>query len=182
MLLRFPLRRKDFCDMHQKMARCTAPSQLVADIPKRSEHLLSHNSLHKWRQQPSFISPLLLLLFLYWLLIDWYSRSTKCCPFPLIWKCASSASLLPIQPSGACSVEKHAFSMLCSCSCNFPGFFTTVLSNVLSAGTSWCGCPLKIRINVLSPQDAIHRNGERRKFSMHLTFKEQGIAFTKRQI
>lgn len=48
----------------------------------------------------------------------------------------------------------------------------TVLSNVLSAGTSWCGCPLKIRINVLSPQDAIHRNGERRKFSMQLTFKE----------
>lgn len=47
-----------------------------------------------------------------------------------------------------------------------------VLSNVLSAGTSSCGGPLKIRINVLSPQDAIHRHGERRKFSVHLTFKE----------
>lgn len=72
----------------------------------------------------SFIFPPLPLLFLYWLLIDWYSRSTKCHPFPLIQKCASSPLLLPIQPSGACSVQKQAFSMLCSCRYHFPGFFT----------------------------------------------------------
>lgn len=71
-----------------------------------------------------FISPSLPLLFLYWLLIDWYSRSTKCHQFPLTEKCVNSASLLPLQPPGACSVQREAFSMLCSCRCHFSGFFT----------------------------------------------------------
>lgn len=124
-LLPFPLRSKDFCDMEQRMAHSTAPSQLVAGIPKRLDLLLSHNSLCKWLLQLKLHSPPPPpQLFLYWLLIDWYSRSTKCHQFPLTEKYVNSASLLPLQLPGACPVQKQTFSMPCSCRCRFLGFFT----------------------------------------------------------
>lgn len=91
------------------------------------------------------------LLFLCWLLIDWHSRSTKYQQFPLMEKCVNSASLLPLEPPGACSVQKHLFFFytffLQMSSRSFLHY--TRLGNAFSTGVSWHDSPLKLRINVL---------------------------------
>lgn len=156
------------------MAHCASPSQLVADIPKVSDHLLSHNSLCKWLQQ---------------LKLHFCSSPTAFSLLTFDWLVLQVNQMLSISPDIKACEQCFALatcSTLRSLFCTEAGFLyalflqmsfsrllhSTVLSNVLSAGTNWCGCPLKIRINVLSLQGDTHRNGDRRKFSMHLTSKE----------
>lgn len=125
LLLPFPSRKKDFCDMEQK--HCAAASQLTACIPERSDCLLCHHSLHKWAAAQASFPPLPCSPPAFSLLtFDWLARQVNQIPTvsPDGKVCEQCITLVSWTPRSLFSTKMYFFPIPSSCRCHLSGFFT----------------------------------------------------------